>query len=127
MRSDALYLCDMVEAIDQIGRYLKGQDEASFEANAMLHNAVTYQLMIVGEAAAKMSAETRALGSDIPWPLIVGFCNILVHEYFAVSVPRIWAIARQDAPQLGKSLEQLLNTVDAGLARQLTERRSKVT
>ena len=39
---------------------------------------------------------------------IVGFRNIAVHEYFAVSWPIVWVTATQDVPNLRRKVAQIL-------------------
>ena len=84
MRSDALYLADILDAIEAIERFVTGFDEARFLADELVQSAVLQKLSIIGEAAAKLSDATRDRLPEIPWKEIIGFRNIAVHAYFSV-------------------------------------------
>jgi uncharacterized protein with HEPN domain len=89
MRSDNLYLDDIVEAANAIARFLTHTSQTEFEGNDLVRSAVLQKLAVIGEAAARISPETRDRHPDIPWAEIAGFRNIVVHAYFAVD----WAIS----------------------------------
>ena len=78
MRSDALYLADILDAIEAIERFVTGFDEARFLADELVQSAVLQKLSIIGEAAAKVSDATRDRLPEIPWKEIIGFRNIAV-------------------------------------------------
>jgi uncharacterized protein with HEPN domain len=44
----------------------------------------------------------------VPWADVVGFRNIAVHEYFAVSWPIVWVTATQDVPSLRADVVAIL-------------------
>ena len=44
---------------------------------------------IIGEAASKVSAETRRAEENIPWALIVAMRNRLVHVYFDIDIEQV--------------------------------------
>ena len=60
MRDDSVYLHHMVDAIRAIAKYIEGVDVEEFRANDMMQDAVVRQISIVGEAAKRVSAETRS-------------------------------------------------------------------
>jgi uncharacterized protein with HEPN domain len=45
------YLGHILEAIERIGRYTAGLDEATFKQNSMVQDAVIRNLKIIGEAS----------------------------------------------------------------------------
>lgn len=84
MRREELYLRDIVDAADAIQRFVEEVDEQDFIADEMRQSAVLQKLLIIGEAAARISETFRNQYIEVPWTDIVGFRNIVVHEYFAV-------------------------------------------
>lgn len=82
MRSERLYLTDIIAAIDAIERFLQGIDEASFMQDELRQSAVLQKLIVIGEAAARLPKAFTDKHPGIPWPDIVGFRNIAVHAYF---------------------------------------------
>jgi uncharacterized protein with HEPN domain len=43
--------------------------------------ALVHAIEIIGEAASRISAETRSANPAVPWALIVAMRNRLVHAY----------------------------------------------
>jgi uncharacterized protein with HEPN domain len=71
-------------------------------------------LEIVGEAASKVSSETRSTYPEIPWSEIVGMRNRLIHVYFDVDLNRMWDTLKEDLPPLIKALERVRRESGAG-------------
>ena len=59
MRREELYLSDIVEAADAIREFLAGIDRAAFLSSNLVQSAVLQKLIVIGEAAAKLSQEFR--------------------------------------------------------------------
>jgi uncharacterized protein with HEPN domain len=66
MRSDALYLADILDAIEAIERFVTGFDEARFLSDELVQSAVLQKLSTIGEAAARLSDATRDVLPGIP-------------------------------------------------------------
>jgi uncharacterized protein with HEPN domain len=99
---DLSYLWDMRQAASEIIEFMLGVPYDLFEKDKKLRYAVERQLMVIGEAAAYVSAEFQELHSEIPWNQIIGQRNILAHEYGKILVERIWLKAT-------KSIRELIN------------------
>jgi uncharacterized protein with HEPN domain len=56
-------------------------DEAAFEENHLVYDAVERCLERIGEAAKKLGSDAEELCPEIPWPNIRGLGNVLRHEY----------------------------------------------
>lgn len=63
---------------------------------------------IIGEAASRVSPQTRERIEGIPWPDIVGLRNRLVHGYDKVDFDVLWDIVRYDLPPLISALRATL-------------------
>jgi uncharacterized protein with HEPN domain len=110
MRPDDLYLTDIVEATEAIARFLADVDEESYFLVDELHqSAVLQKLIVIGEAAARISPERTLAHPQIPWADIVGFRNIAVHAYFSVDWSIVWFTATRDVPRLRWQIEQILD------------------
>ncbi|MBK7015653.1 MAG: DUF86 domain-containing protein [Sulfuritalea sp.] len=105
MRSDALYLADILDAIEAIERFVTGFDEARFLADELVQSAVLQKLSIIGEAAAKLSDATRDRLPEIPWKEIIGFRNIAVHAYFSVDWRIVLVTVADDLPMLKRFVD----------------------
>ncbi|MBN1937796.1 MAG: DUF86 domain-containing protein [Anaerolineae bacterium] len=108
MRREILYLTDIVEAADAIYRFVEDIERADFFKDEMRQSAVLQKLIVIGEAAARLSAGFREQYPKVEWADIVGFRNIAVHEYFAISWSIVWVTATQDVPKLRREIAQIL-------------------
>jgi uncharacterized protein with HEPN domain len=74
----------------------------------MLVLAVVKDIEIIGEAASRTSAATRAAHPDVPWAQIIVMRNRLIHAYFDVDLQVVWDTVTGDLPLLIAMLEPLV-------------------
>jgi uncharacterized protein with HEPN domain len=108
MRTEALYLDDIIDAADAIARFLDGLEKDTFLSEELYQSAVLQKLIVIGEAASRLSTDFRARHAAIVWPDIVGLRNIAVHEYFGVSWETVWNTAKLDVPVLREQIAAIL-------------------
>ena len=108
MRDERLYLADMVDAAGAISRFVAGMTEDDWIEDEVKQGAVMHRLIIIGEAAARLSEEFRERHPEIEWADIVGFRNFAVHAYFAVSWPMVWVTATSDVPALAEQVAAIV-------------------
>ena len=107
MRDDTEKLLDIVEAIDRIKKYSsRGRDV--FDKDELVQNWIVHNLLVLGEAAAKISDDFRDRNPHIPWPKIIGMRNILVHNYFGIDLDVVWSVTVKDLPALEEDIKKLL-------------------
>jgi uncharacterized protein with HEPN domain len=98
----------MVDAAETLGQFMAGRKREELDGDRMLLFAVVRAIEIVGEAAARVSDETRASFTDVPWTSIVGMRNRLVHGYFDVDTEIVWRTVAAEIPTLLATLKRLL-------------------
>lgn len=76
----------------------------------MLALAVLKSIEIIGEAASRVSDETRSLLPDLPWDQMVGIRNRLVHGYFDIDHERVWTTVKDDLGPLVRRLALFLES-----------------
>jgi uncharacterized protein with HEPN domain len=64
---------------DAIG-YVQGMDFETFVADHRTQHATIDTIATVAEASRRISVERQLQWPDIPWPMIRGMRNILMHE-----------------------------------------------
>jgi uncharacterized protein with HEPN domain len=115
MRTDRLYLADIVAAADAIGRFIADlEDDAAFYTDELHQSAILQKLIVIGEAAARLSRELCAAHPEIEWADIVAFRNIAVHAYFSVKWEIVWVTATEDTPRLREQVAQVLAELPTG-------------
>lgn len=103
-RSEHDRIADIIIAIDYCityRPYLDGNDDI---VRQMAFDAVTAQLVTVGEAANHLSDETRNALSGIRWSEIIGLRNILVHQYFGIDPSVITSVLDDNLAVLREDL-----------------------
>jgi uncharacterized protein with HEPN domain len=108
MRHESLYLNDIVEAADHIAEFIAGADFQAFGESEMLRSAVAQKLGVIGEAAARVSADLTNRHPEVPWPQIVAFRNILIHAYFGIDWDVVWRAATNRCPVLRRQIADIL-------------------
>jgi len=116
MRSETLYLGDIVEAADAVKRFLKGIEQSDFLKDELRQSAVLQKLMIIGEASSHITDELRAKYPDVKWRNAIGLRNFAAHAYFVLNWEIIWVTATEDVPLLREQIVQFL-TNDSDFSR----------
>lgn len=99
MRKDDERLQDILEAIEQIEKYASKGLKA-LEEDELVQVWMVHYLGIIGEAANRLSDETKKKYPSVPWRKIVGMRNYIVHEYFKIDAQIIWNAIEKEIPKL---------------------------
>lgn len=105
---DLALLWDMRNAAQEIIEFVGELDYQRFESSKIVRYAVERQILVIGEAAKRVSAKLKKENPHIPWDAIVGQRNLLAHEYGEILVERIWRVATERIPQLIRQLDALI-------------------
>ena len=100
--------CNMVESAREVFTFVTGKERADLDKSRMLTLSLLKSIEIIGEAASKVTAETRDLHKEIPWEAMVAMRNRLIHGYFDVDLDRVWDTVREDLPALVRALEEII-------------------
>ena len=104
------YLQHIIEAIDRACGYVAGMNAAAFERDMRTQDAVIRSLQIIGEAANKARVADPSLQSsapDIPWDVMYGIRNRMIHDYFEVDLDVVWQTLQGDLPVLRSQIDAL--------------------
>ena len=107
MRSDRLRLQDIVDAIEEIARYLP-PDKSKFDSDPPLQSHIYRHLMIIGEAAWRLSNPLKDASAHIPWKQIEGMRHVMVHDYFKIDWNIVYVTARERVPELKRLIEEVI-------------------
>jgi uncharacterized protein with HEPN domain len=107
MQRDEAFLLDILIAARRAVRFLEGMTWEAFEQSELHQNAVMRPLEIIGEAARRVSQDTRDAYPDIPWDQMIGMRNRLIHEYFRVNLATVWETVQDELPPLIALMEPL--------------------
>jgi uncharacterized protein with HEPN domain len=99
-------LQDIIDAIAAINRYAMGGKDI-FEQDELIQVWIAHHLQIIGEAVNALPADLLDRYPEIPWARIVGFRNIVVHEYFQLDLNILWAIVQHGLPPLQEVVNRM--------------------
>ncbi len=86
----------------------------------MIQDAVIRNFEIIGEAAKRVREDYRKEHPAIPWRLMAGFRDVLIHAYEGVDLRRVWHIAKDDLPEVQRAIAEFLPPLDQ-LEKELAE------
>ncbi len=107
-RDPRLFLEDIRESCLKILRYTEGLDFDSFSSDEKTKDAVTRNLIIIGEAVKHLPKELQDRYAQVNWRSIAGLRNIVVHEYFGVDEEILWDVITNKVPELLQVVEDIL-------------------
>lgn len=98
----------ILEAIAEIQRFTKDMDFNTFNADEKTIRAVEMNFIIIGESANQIAEEIEEQYPHIPWHLMRGMRNRIVHVYFSVDNRMLWDTIQNDLPPLIPELEKMI-------------------
>jgi len=108
--TDRVRLRHMLDATREARGFVLDRTRADLDRDRMLFRALVNCIEIVGEAASRVSDETRSRLPAIPWPQITGMRNRLIHAYFDISADVVWSTVTHDLALLEPHLMTALKT-----------------
>ena len=87
--------------------YTNGIEYDDFAANSILVEACVFNLSQIGELANKIDKNFELEHTSIPWRILYGLRNKIVHDYEGVNLTLIWDIIKDDLPALHNKLKEL--------------------
>ena len=110
MNRDKQFLLDMLLSAKIAISYIQEKSINDLENNLQLQDAIIRRLLIIGEASNRISDTTQQTLPTIPWQLIKGMRNRLVHEYDDIDLNTVWETVQTSLPILIIELEKIVST-----------------
>jgi uncharacterized protein with HEPN domain len=107
-REDETRLMHMLDAAKEVAAAVKGRSRGDLDSDHVWALGLTKSLEIIGEAASRLSEETRDAIDGIPWADVIAMRNRLVHAYFDIDMDQVWATCTQDMYPLINALKSAL-------------------
>lgn len=107
MKSDRVYLEQIIESVGKIKDFTDDYDQQKFQEDQKTQSAVIMQLALIGELAKKVSKETQSAVA-LPWRDIAGFRDRAIHDYFQIDLEIVWATIQSDLQILEKEINKFL-------------------
>jgi uncharacterized protein with HEPN domain len=105
---DEVSIRQMLDHANEAQKLAIGRVRGDLDSDRLLFLAMTRLLEIIGEAAGRVSQQTRDQYPQVVWPQIVGLRNRLIHGYDEVDCDILWLIVQNDIPSLLIELQQIV-------------------
>lgn len=106
------YLSDILEACRKATQFVEGMNYETFSSDDKTQYAVVRALTVIGEAAKKIPKSVQNRFPAVPWKLMAGMRDIVVHEYFRVDLKRVFETVHRDLPPLNKTIASMLIEIE---------------
>lgn len=99
MLRDSASLLDMYQAGRQILAFTEGITLKELQDDDMRLSAVLYEIIVIGEAATRLSPDFRVDNPEVSWKKMAGM-RILVHQYDEVNFDVLWDAIQFSIPEM---------------------------
>ncbi|MDE3045336.1 MAG: DUF86 domain-containing protein [Verrucomicrobiota bacterium] len=110
MQHDEAFVLDILNAAETARKFGANVTKKEFLDNPLVQSGILHQIIIIGEAVKRLSPEYRKNHPKIPWKLIAGMRDRVIHGYFDVDLGEVWNTVEKDLPELIKYLKPLVPT-----------------
>ena len=109
MKSDRVYLEQILESIGKIRQFVSGMDQVAFLNDQKTQSAVIMQFALIGELAKRISAPTKQ-DIKVPWKEIAAFRNRAIHDYYQIDLQVAWNTITLDLEPLEKAAREYMES-----------------
>lgn len=110
-RTPSIVIKDILYCLDHILLYTHELSFADFTSNFMAIEACLYNIQIIGEVVSQLPDDVKQNEPKIPWILIKGMRNRLIHEYFGTDLPVVWNVIKNELPSFKDELQRIYNNL----------------
>lgn len=107
-RDDLIRIRHMLDSAREAISFIKDRNRPDLDKDRMLVLSLIKSIEIMGEAASKVTKESRDGNPEIPWLNIIGMRNRLIHVYFDIDLDRVWDTITDDLPPVIAVLERII-------------------
>jgi uncharacterized protein with HEPN domain len=104
---DRIRILHMIDAAEAVAHFITERSRDDLDQDRMLRFAVVHAIEVFGEAASRISSESRTAAPQVPWGAIVSMRNRLIHGYFDTDTTIVWKTATEEIPALLTLLREL--------------------
>jgi uncharacterized protein with HEPN domain len=107
-KDDWIRLRHMLDAAREAESFYQNKTRSFLDTDRKLVLALVKCIEIIGEAATKISKQSREELPQIPWSNIIGMRNRLIHAYFDINLDILWKTITEDIPPMIAELEKII-------------------
>jgi uncharacterized protein with HEPN domain len=100
----------MLDAAREAVSFATGRTRVDLDRDRMLNLSLVRLLEILGEAAGRVSPQTREQFPKVPWLDISDMRNRLAHGYWDINLDVVWHVVSAQLPALITEFERILSS-----------------
>jgi len=100
----------MLDAAKEVMSFAKNKTRRDLDNDRMLTLSLVKSIEIIGEAASKVTDETKKRFPEIPWTNMIAMRNRLIHAYFDIDLDVLWGTIVDDLPPFIEDLEKIISS-----------------
>lgn len=105
---DRASLRDILDSSALVQKRLAGKQRDDLLNDIDLQDMVVFRLLVIGEAAKRLSDEVMAEVPSVPWLSVQGMRNRLIHGYDLVDFEIVWETVQTHLPQMIAAVKEYL-------------------
>jgi uncharacterized protein with HEPN domain len=98
MKTSRVGLEIVLKEINFILDNIYSSSESLFENDPLIQRATVLSLIIIGEEASKINKAIKKKYNRLPWELMSGMRNKMVHNYDGIDTAIVWKTVKDDIP-----------------------------
>jgi len=108
-RTSVDHLEDILDAAEKAQRFVEGSTYEAFVNDDKSVFAVIRALGIIGEATKQLREELRDEYPEVPWSLMAGMRDKLIHDYVNVDRQIVWHTVQDELPRVQRQLRRIVD------------------
>ena len=103
-------LLQIVKRCQRIEDKMQNVNKERFESNEDIIEVICFNIFQIGELVGGFDDGFFEKYDAVPWRLIRGMRNRIVHGYDAIDLDIVWNTARESVPELKRYCEEILTS-----------------
>jgi uncharacterized protein with HEPN domain len=112
VNKDLIRLRHMSDSAIAILAFIQGKSRENLDTDRLLLSGILRELEILGEAAGKISQQTKDAFPEFPWKQMIGMRNRLIHAYFDVDHDIVWKTIKDFLPSFTITLSKIIVSLE---------------
>ena len=88
MKDPRIFVAHALECVERVERFVSG-GQAEFLGSELVQGAVLHNLQTMAQSIMRLPDGLKKAHGEVDWRGLVGFRNVLVHDYLGVSPQRV--------------------------------------
>ena len=108
LERDTVIIKIILEHTEKIISKIKNINKTDFINNTDLQEIICFNILQIGELCNSITEDFKNAHDNIPWKMIYGMRNIIVHGYGTIDLDIVYNTSKIDIPELDKKLRKLI-------------------